>query len=272
MNQLGVEPTKDDLAAAYLDNAGAKRINTDQYILQKLEKLYPEKQITIAPEGTCNLLAFASAGHATATPDPESNGTKSGPLQWTFYFPPASRLDGSTGRIANMIFFGKYNYSWRDYHFILYVIEGRDGTMPYPSVRNNYIISDTSNSTMSLMLAAGEYGAALHGEIWVFDQGYWQKDARLWASIQKSRWEDVILDEEMKKSLISDMSRFYGGRDTYKRLRVPWKRGVIFHGPPGNGKTISIKATMHMLYERKEPVPTLYVKTLTRSVTTLLTA
>lgn len=33
--------------------------------------------------------------------------------------------------------------------------------------------------------------------------------------------------------------------------------------PPGNGKTISIKATMHTLYARKKgPVPTLYVKSL----------
>lgn len=31
----------------------------------------------------------------------------------------------------------------------------------------------------------------------------------------------------------------------------------------GNGKTISIKAMMHQLYNRKEdPIPTLYVKTL----------
>jgi hypothetical protein len=33
----------------------------------------------------------------------------------------------------------------------------------------------------------------------------------------------------------------------------------------GNGKTISIKATMHTLYQRKDPIPTLYVKTLAGS-------
>ena len=34
----------------------------------------------------------------------------------------------------------------------------------------------------------------------------------------------------------------------------------MFHGPAGNGKTISIKAIMHTLAARKDPIPTLYVK------------
>lgn len=38
------------------------------------------------------------------------------------------------------------------------------------------------------------------------------------------------------------------------------QRGVILHGVPGNGKTISIKALIHTLSARPEPVPSLYVK------------
>ena len=42
-----------------------------------------------------------------------------------------------------------------------------------------------------------------------------------------------------------------------------WKRGIIFHGLPGNGKTVSIKALMSSLYTREDlMVPSLYVKTL----------
>ena len=74
----------------------------------------------------------------------------------------------------------------------------------------------------------------------------------------------VILDEDQKKAMINDVKTFFNSRDSYEKLRVPWKRGVIYHGPPGNGKTISIKAMMHMLYARKEAIPTLYVRSLGR--------
>ena len=40
------------------------------------------------------------------------------------------------------------------------------------------------------------------------------------------------------------------------------KRGLIFHGSPGNGKTTTAKVLMKALMSRSEPVPTLVVKTL----------
>ena len=40
------------------------------------------------------------------------------------------------------------------------------------------------------------------------------------------------------------------------------QRGLILHGLPGNGKTISIKALMHSLSQRSPPIPTLYVKSI----------
>lgn len=42
------------------------------------------------------------------------------------------------------------------------------------------------------------------------------------------------------------------------------QRGIIFHGPPGNGKTISIRAIMKELANRSSlPVASLYVKSFT---------
>jgi len=69
----------------------------------------------------------------------------------------------------------------------------------------------------------------------------------------------------MKKELKSVNSHFFNSKAVYDDLGVPWKRGLIFYGPAGNGKTISIKALMHTLVDRKDSVPTLYVKTVPRT-------
>jgi len=125
-------------------------------------------------------------------------------------------------------------------------------------------LSSSVQATERLLLEAGRWTNSLHEEIWVFDSGRWQKSHELWESIQSAEWENVILDEDMKKSLIRDVDNFFNGRQTYQKLKVPWKRGVIYYGPPGNGKTISIKAMMHALYRRNDPIPTLYVRSLSR--------
>ena len=97
--------------------------------------------------------------------------------------------------------------------------------------------------------------------IYVYDTGFWQESRDLYQQVQKSEWKDVILNEDMKKTITELMHKFYDSEDIYKDLGVPWKRGVIFYGPAGNGKTISIKALMHSLFEKYEDsIPSLYVK------------
>ena len=95
--------------------------------------------------------------------------------------------------------------------------------------------------------------------IYVFDN-YWSRSRELWEEVQKASWDKVILDEKMKHALQSVTQNFFDSRDVYRKYSVPWKRGLIYYGPAGNGKTISLKALMHTLYDRKESIPTLYVK------------
>jgi transitional endoplasmic reticulum ATPase len=55
--------------------------------------------------------------------------------------------------------------------------------------------------------------------------------------------------------LRADYTSFFKSEEIYKTLEVPWKRGLLFVGPPGNGKTISLKAIIKEL-----GLPALYVK------------
>ena len=112
----------------------------------------------------------------------------------------------------------------------------------------------------ALLLAAGKWTSQLHEEIFVFDDGRWEKSKDLWRSVNGSSWSDVILDPEMKKGLIEDVQGFFDNQALYSQFAVPWKRGIILHGVPGNGKTVSIKALMSSLYGRSDNIPSLYVK------------
>ncbi|KAI1323991.1 P-loop containing nucleoside triphosphate hydrolase protein [Xylariaceae sp. FL0255] len=254
----------DSAAQAWFDHSTAKRIDTDVVIARTLVQQYPALQLVIAPPvSNLSLLAYAQAGHAQCTPIEDKHSNVFSPLSWTVYLPPLRRIDGSSGALGEKVNFGKFAYNWRGHDFILYIVDGRDGTNPaYGTTRNHYILTAERKHADALLLAAGSWSNELHGEIWVFDQGYWQKSAELYRSISGASWNNVILDEDMKQAIIDDHISFFTSRDTYARLKVPWKRGVIYHGPPGNGKTISIKATMHMLYALKDPVPTLYVRSL----------
>lgn len=148
-----------------------------------------------------------------------------------------------------------YYIQWQD------AFKGRDQVfyILHPRFESN-ITNGHCAQTDALVLAAGKWTSQLHNEIFVFDDGRWQKSTELWKSVNGASWEDVILDPEMKKNLIEDVQGFFDNQKLYEQFAVPWKRGVILHGVPGNGKTVSIKALVSSLYDRADSIPSLYVK------------
>ncbi|KAI0428047.1 P-loop containing nucleoside triphosphate hydrolase protein [Xylaria sp. FL1042] len=269
----GEAHSSDSTTDAWFEHSSAKRINTDTVIAQSLAAQYPDQHLTIAPPTNgLSLLAFAAAGNASYSPITCSSSSSSSssssqdgvfaPVRWTEYMPPARRIDGDPGALRWTLRFAKFAYRWQEHDFTLYVVDGRDGTEAYAATTNQYILCAERGHAEALVLAAGRWASELHDEVWVYDQGYWRKSAELFWSVSRSSWDNVILEEGMKKAIIDDHVSFFESRGTYARLKVPWKRGIIYHGPPGNGKTISIKATMRMLWDRKERIPTLYVRSL----------
>lgn len=62
------------------------------------------------------------------------------------------------------------------------------------------------------------------------------------AVITKRTLETVIMEAELKASLVKDIDRFYDSRQWYEERGLPYKHCVLFYGPPGTGKTSIIKA------------------------------
>jgi transitional endoplasmic reticulum ATPase len=243
-------------------HSSADRVNTDTVIVKALKEQYPELELVISPVMDSNLLAYAAAGHASYEMIGELGEALPTTVSWKQYIPPARRLAGGPGMLLDRMIFGKLLYKWKDHEFIVYIIDGRDGTQYYPMVMNNYILTTSKPTVEAMLMEIGQWGDDLHDEVWVFESGMWQKSAELYQSVKNASWENVILPDEMKKAIINDHLSFFASRDTYAELKVPWKRGLIYYGPPGNGKTISIKAMMHTLYGMKLVIPTLYVRSL----------
>ncbi|KAJ6598886.1 P-loop containing nucleoside triphosphate hydrolase protein [Mycena vulgaris] len=196
-----------------------------------LRKIYPDHSLVMSFQNVLNFPAVVSV------PLPNA------PLVTRVQALPVGRTGGKvSGVLVDEIEFGAFQAAWDKYDFIVYVVSWTLGYSHYTL----FIVlhQGPEDPARSLVLKSGLWDQTLHSEIWVYNQGYWQKDHPLWEDIQKADWKDVILKDEFKKDLQKDVYGFFKSEPIYKELAIPWKRGIIMHGPPGNGKTISIKVIM----------------------------
>ncbi|KAH7846737.1 hypothetical protein Vadar_017580 [Vaccinium darrowii] len=62
-----------------------------------------------------------------------------------------------------------------------------------------------------------------------------------------AKFETLAMEKERKQDIIDDLIRFSTGREYYRRIGKPWKRGYLLHGPPGTGKSTMIAAMANLL-------------------------
>ncbi|KAF1953956.1 P-loop containing nucleoside triphosphate hydrolase protein [Byssothecium circinans] len=241
----------------YQQMTSNKVADLDVQIVSTLRAKYPELIVTTTPGSNINFLQFAAAGFAQAVLEEDAEPV----LRWRGFVGPQHR--GGTGYLADATFFARYQYTWNGEHFILYTVQVGMVLLQY--MLKEPVGDETTASHSSVVdRLISKIGAWLTRDtelpaIYVYDQ-YWTRSTKLWEEVRKARWEDVILDPKKKKALTEVANKFFDNEAIYKEYGVPWKRGLIFHGPVGNGKTISLKALMHTLQQRKTPVITLYVK------------
>lgn len=257
----------DNFVSDFENYTSAKIICSESVFTKHLKQRYPDYHAIHVDGDFCDFEGFAAAGFASCELDNDDDSFVS---LVSFRINPF-RLDRKTdlGTFNQKPFFARYKYTWQgteflffaicvtnargyqeDYHFLLTPREAQQ------EITGNHLLP----ATEELMKAVGTWSNELHKEVLVFDTAYWSKNHELWKSTESASWDDVVLDPETKNGIIEDIESFFDSQELYREFSVPWKRGIIMHGLPGNGKTISIKALMSRLRKRADPVPSLYVK------------
>ncbi|KXN89597.1 hypothetical protein AN958_05464 [Leucoagaricus sp. SymC.cos] len=238
--------SKEDFYSSWIDKASAKHSDPGLIGSHRLRTLYPKHSLVSTQAYDLNILSYPGL---TATPLPNSS------LITNVVFVPFARsLHGVPGVLIDQVKVGAFQVVWKT------LMWSEQYPFGFGTISQSYLLHEGPEERARLLLMTiGAWSKELHDEVWVFNQGWWNKDHGLWEEIQKANWNDVILKDAFKNALQKDVYGFFASEEIYKKLVIPWKqRGLIMHGPPGNGKTISVKAIMKSCNENGF-VP-LYVK------------
>jgi hypothetical protein len=58
------------------------------------------------------------------------------------------------------------------------------------------------------------------------------------------QWDDIVLDYKVRSMLKDDFESFFERQTWFRENKLPFRRGYLLHGPPGNGKSTAIRAMM----------------------------
>ncbi len=218
------------------------------FVGRRLAELYPDKAVLQTKSGSFDLRTYAHNGLCTM----ELLAGRHSEVDTSWY----GEKYGIWKTPAN----ATYSVEWNSRSITVVMMQWPEG---HRTAHMRWIIADSSEIAEDFLKEVSEFDSSVRSEILVFEGGCFQKSTELFNSVKSTTFENLILPASMKKEIQDDFHSFFNAREEYERYGVPWKRGVLFHGAPGNGKTHTLKALINWLEQ-----PCIYVKSFTAQYST----
>src|ERR1041385_9140987 len=213
---------------------------TGYHVGRKLAELHPEKTVVAGQHWPFDLETFARDGHCSVVE------------QKSVFHQTKTEWRGIGRDLENSIENAWLNVLWKGHLMDVVLITWTEGRC---RTRHHWIVADEREIAEDFFRSVCEWSCEVRGEILVYHDGYFRKDKRLFDSIKSATFDNLILTDSLKQQIQNDFQQFFSSREVYERYQIPWKRGAIFIGPPGNGKTHPQKALINQLGK-----PCLYIR------------
>jgi AAA+ superfamily predicted ATPase len=212
------------------------------YVMRELAELHPDKTILEGRNWEFDLEAFVRDGQCSVIAE------KSVMQHTTTHWQGIGKQ--SRQRIEN----SWLNVLWQGQLLEVVLLTWSEACR---LTRHHWIVADRQKLAEEFLNAVCVRSCEVRGEILVFQDGEFQKDTELFSAIKSATFENLILSHSLKDQIQKDFKQFFNSRETYERYDIPWRRGSLFIGPPGNGKTHTVKALINQLAQ-----PCIYARNL----------